>query len=358
MTRRSGLLSTTVVFLVLSTVLVSAAAPVASALPALPGGPPGRQGGEAHQTWEVQAGGDVPAEGIQTHAYYPRALTVRAGDTVQWRFAGIASVTFDAFRPLREHFLPGPEPGDLTLGPGWFPQGPAGPAAAFDGTVVASSGVAQPPADAAPPYRLTFTRPGLYPYVDVIHPGTSGVVQVLPAGAALPETPAQAAARGQRELAGVLAALRDLVAGTAPVRQPGPGGTAVHVVAAAVSTGLGAGANRYLPADLTVRRGDTVVWTNGDDFAPHTVTFTSGEAVPPFLEPRPQPGGSPLVVAPARSVAPSGGTVYTGSGFLNSGLIGSGNAFAVTFAAPPGRYAYACVLHVGQNHTGTVTVTE
>jgi plastocyanin len=357
MKRRSGSVSAAVAGLVLGVVLVAAPS-FAAALPVLAGGAPDRQDAAGRRTWEVQAGGDVPAEGIQTHAYFPRVLTVRAGDTVRWRFAGITSITFDAFRPLREHFLPGPEPGDLTLGPGWFPQGPAGPDAVFDGTVVASSGVAQPPVDAAPPYRLTFTRPGLYAYVDVIHPGTSGVVQVLPAGAALPESPAQASARGRQELEVVLSALRDQVAGTAPVRQPGPAGTAVYVVSAAVSTGLGAGANRYLPADLTVRRGDTVVWTNGDDFAPHTVTFTSGEAMPPFLEPRPQPGGPPLVVAPARSVAPAGGTVYTGSGFLNSGLIGYGNAFAVTFDAPPGRYAYACVLHAAQNHAGTVTVTE
>jgi plastocyanin len=318
------------------------------------GGTPGPQ----RQTWEVQAGGDVPQEGIQTHAFYPRVLTVRAGDTVQWRFAGIASVTFDRFRPLPESFVPGPEPGDLTLGPSWFPQGPAGPDAVYDGSGVASSGIPSGPPDGAPPYRLTFTRPGLYEYVDVIHPGASGVVQVLPADAPLVEGPAQAAARGRAEYATVLAAIRGQVAETRPLRHPGPSGATTHVLSMAVSTGLGAGANRYLPADLTVHRGDTVVWTNGDDFAPHTVTFTSGGPLPPFLEPRPQPAGPPLVVASARAVAPSGGTVYTGAGFLNSGLVMYGNAFAVTFEAPPGTYGYACVLHGALNHAGTVTVVE
>jgi plastocyanin len=324
--------------------------------------PPLAAGGAAppakRQTWEVQAGGDVPEEGIQTHAFYPRVLTVRSGDTVHWRFAGIASVTFDRFRPLLEHFVPGPEPGDLTLGPSWFPHGPAGPDAVYDGTATAGSGIPSGPPEGALAYRLTFTRPGLYEYVDVIHPGASGVVQVLPADAPLVEGPAQAAARGRAEYATVLAAIRGQVDATQPVRQPGPGGTAVHAVSMAVSTGLGAGANRYLPADLTVRRGDTVVWTNGDDFAPHTVTFTSGGPVPPFLEPRPQPAGPPLVVAPARAVAPSGGTVYTGTGFLNSGLVMYGNAFAVTFEAPPGTYRFACVLHGALNHAGTVTVAE
>jgi plastocyanin len=306
----------------------------------------------------VQAGGDVPEEGIQTHAFYPRVLTVRAGDTVEWRFAGIASVTFDRFRPLLEHFVPGPEPGDLTLGPSWFPSGPAGPDAVYDGTGTAGSGIPAGPPAAAPPYRLTFTRPGLYEYVDVIHPGAAGVVQVLTSEAPLVEGPAQAGARGRAEYATVLAAIRGQVAATRPVRQPGPGGGTTHAVSMAVSTGLGAGANRYLPADLTVRRGDTVVWTNGDDFAPHTVTFTSGGEMPPFLEPRPQPAGPPLVVASARAVAPSGGTVYTGEGLLSSGLVMYGNAFAVTFEAPPGTYPFACVLHGALNHAGTVTVTE
>ena len=64
------------------------------------------------------------------------------------------------------------------------------------------------------------------------------------------------------------------------------------------------------------------------------------------------------MVATARAVAPSGGTVYTGEGLLNSGFVMYGSAFAVTFDAPPGAYRYACVLHGALNHAGTVTVTE
>jgi plastocyanin len=314
---------------------------------------------QARQIWDVQVGGDVPEEGIQTHAYYPRTLTVHAGDAVRWTFAGRSSVTFDRFRPLLEHFVPGPEPGDLTFGPSWFPQGPSGPDAVYDGTGVANSGIPLGPLDETPPYQLTFPQPGLYTYVDIIHPGTAGMIHVLPPEGPLVETPAEAAARGQAEYATVLAAIRGQIANTQPLRQSGPNGTTVHIVSAGVSTGLGAGANRYLPADLIVRRGDTVVWTNGDDYAPHTVTFTSGAPVPPFAEPRPQPSGPPLFVAPAGSIAPSGGTVYRGEGLLNSGLIMYGNAFAVTFDAPAGTYLFACVLHYESlGHAGTITITD
>lgn len=271
--------------------------------------------------WDVQVGGDVPEEGIQTHAYYPRTLTIHAGDRVRWRFAGRASVTFDRFRPLMEHFVAGPEPGDLALGPGWFPSEPSGADAVYDGVGVANSGIPTGPLEETPPYQLTFTRPGLYPYVDIIHPGTAGVIQVLPRRARLVETPAEAAVRGRAEYATVLAAIRAQIADTRPLRQPGAAGTAMHLVSAGLSTGLGAGANRYQPAGLVVRRGDTVVWSNGDDYAPHTVTFTSGAPLPPFLEPRPGPSAPPLVVAPARSIGPSGGTVNRGEGLLNSGFI-------------------------------------
>jgi plastocyanin len=96
-----------------------------------------------------------------------------------------------------------------------------------------------------------------------------------------------------------------------PLAHPNADGTTTHVISMGLSTGLGAGANRYTPSALTVRRGDTVVWTNGDDYAPHTVTFPSGEPMPGFLEPRPQPQGPPLLVAGARSVNPVGGTTYT-----------------------------------------------
>ena len=310
------------------------------------------------QTWQVQAGGDVVEEGIQTHAYYPRAFTIRAGDTVEWRFAGLTSITFAPYRSLFENFIPGPEPGDLTLGPLFFPSGPTEPNPVYDGSGLANSGLPLAPLDEVPPYRLIFVRPGLYTYFDVIHPGTFGMVQVLPADAPLVETPAQAAARGQGELALILADIRAQIGGYRPVQQPGPGGSTIQVAAAAISSGLGAGANRYLPAALTVRRGDTIVWTNGDDYAPHTITFTSGGPLPPFVEARLQPSGPPLFVAPGVALGPSGGTVYTGSGFLSSGLVPYGNSFAVTFDAPPGTYEFACVLHTAFNQRGTVTVTE
>jgi plastocyanin len=70
----------------------------------------------------------------------------------------------------------------------------------------------------------------------------------------------------------------------------------------------------FTPADLTVSVGDTVTWTNDDDFA-HTVTSSDG--------------------------------------LFDSGDLAGGQTFEFTFTEP-GRYPYVCNIH--PNMTATVTV--
>ena len=62
-----------------------------------------------------------------------------------------------------------------------------------------------------------------------------------------------------------------------------------------------------------------MVWTVADPLEIHTVTFVSGGEPRPFVEPRPGPAGPegpPLLVIPADIVNPTGGTAYTGQGFI------------------------------------------
>jgi plastocyanin len=70
----------------------------------------------------------------------------------------------------------------------------------------------------------------------------------------------------------------------------------------------------FTPADLTVSVGDTVTWTNDDDFA-HTVTSRDG--------------------------------------LFDSGDLAGGQTFQFTFTEP-GTYPYVCNIH--PNMTATVTV--
>ena len=73
----------------------------------------------------------------------------------------------------------------------------------------------------------------------------------------------------------------------------------------------------FEPADITVKAGTTVTWTNSDDI-PHTVTKEGG------------PGAE-----------------------FDSGDLDPGSTFEQTFDAP-GKVDYVCTIHPGQ--AGTVTV--
>lgn len=74
----------------------------------------------------------------------------------------------------------------------------------------------------------------------------------------------------------------------------------------------------FTPADITVKAGTTVTWTNNDSVA-HTVTETDSQTGP------------------------------------NSGNLEPGKTFTFTYSAA-GTYKYHCSIH--PNMTGTVTVTS
>jgi len=308
---------------------------------------------QAAQYWEVQVGYDDMQSFISTQAFFPNPLTINAGDTVNWRFAGFHTVTFYGNETPLPLIVPGANPGELAVGAAFFPIGPQGPNAVYDGTGRASSGT---PPEGGPPdqpftYSLTFTRPGLYGYICTLHPGMRGEVLVQPAGAPLPETPVQAKARGQATIGALVGMMRSDLEGTRPTSLG-----SVHLAYAGLGDAFGVSALRFLPGDVTVRRGDTVIWSFADPFEIHTVTFTSGQPDPTFLDVRPQPQGPPILAVPANVARPVGGTSYLGQGSVNSGIRSYGGSYALTFDAPPGRYEYLCVIHPFMR--GTITVTE
>ena len=97
----------------------------------------------------------------------------------------------------------------------------------------------------------------------------------------------------------------------------------------------------FLPTQLTIDEGDTVTWT----FAPvHTVSFLSGGNPPELVTMTPDG----LLLSPAVAF-PSGGPVYDGTGYVNSGVLPAGpdaTSFALTFSKA-GAYSYVCLLHPG-----------
>jgi plastocyanin len=330
--------------------VVAAASLVAAALAGLSGAGGVATAQGTAQKWEVQAGLLDEHTGAEVMAYGPDPLIIRAGDTVTWSMVGPFGVMFNAGKPDLPPIVPGPGQGELMLGPGVMPVGATGTVTDFDGTKQVGSGLAL---EGPLTFSLRFPKPGLYGYVNPLLPVMRGEVIVLDASAALPETPAAAKARGQATL-GALAGKAVSAAGHA---------TTVHQ---ALSTGnptvfvgvhdpYGASIDAFIGGNKTVRRGDDVTFAFGDPVIPHTVTFLSGATPPGFVEPRPQPAGPPQLVIAANVAGPAGGNTYTGTGYLNSGILEAPGAFTVRFDAPPGSYAYLCVIHPFMQ--GTITVT-
>jgi plastocyanin len=131
--------------------------------------------------------------------------------------------------------------------------------------------------------------------------------------------------------------------------QPGP---TLNVVA-----GLGERSvswNDFLPGSVRVPVGTTVVWTVQSDEV-HTVTFLAGQPRPGLIVPQPEGLDRPPMLEPAYAFPTVPPGPWDGTTFLNSGDLGRGQPFPVTFARV-GRYDYLCLIHPAM--TGRVEVVE
>jgi len=281
------------------------------------------------RTYDVVTGyGD---DDYAANIFNPEIVKIYVGDTVRWHDGALLEPHDVAFGPpaaltvlAAQLQVVTPQkngPPVVTVGPQFaFPS----PGTTYDGRGVAHSGFLVKGAGPNATWSLTFTRPGTYRYVCLIHyvPGSpaasmGGVVQVLPR---------PAASHVYRVASGY------------------DNGTARVVVDA------------FFPEDLTIHAGDTVVWTPGGF---HTVSFGPAALLArlrrTFITVTPRPAGPPTVVYNPRVIFPSGGSTYAGTGFANSGLLiaPKPHAYALTFTRP-GVYHYACLIHPGMD--GTVTV--
>jgi plastocyanin len=133
---------------------------------------PTSEGGAAH----VQAGAGILAS---SQLFYPFTTVISVGDTVTWSMEDasreIHTVTWpplvgQEFQPIEQEG----GPPILALGPGVSPLTPSGSEV---GQGDAIQNVVMP----GQPFSLTFTEPGVYPYICNLHAGMSGTVVVMPA---------------------------------------------------------------------------------------------------------------------------------------------------------------------------------
>ncbi len=299
--------------------------------------------------WEVLVGRETDDHSIQAQAYFPTVITIVAGDTVTWKLGGQYShtVTFLAGQPRPVGTIITPD-GRSVLNPLLeFAQG----GAVFDGSRYANSGILSA---RAPTYSLTFSNPGVYPYVSLIQRGMEGTVVVLPAGSRPPKSMAEYRALGEQEWA-VLRARGEGLAESAPtVAEPAQAGATDYYI----SSGFGGNevsVMRFLPTELTVKVGDTVTWLQSDPQEVHTVTFPDADSPTTITYTDTPPIGPSVTLIDPLAAQPQGGPVHRGQGYYNSGIMRPFGRYTLTFLHP-GVYSYVCLAHADLGHTGKIIV--
>ena len=322
--------------------------------------------------WRVQAGAFDDVEMVEAMGFFPQEITINAGDSIFFDFRGFHTATFLSGQERPFLMVPDEAAGTPTAdGPrliinpmAAFPVG----GNAYDGTGYVNSGTPDP---SAPPFVLTFTTPGSFDYLCLVHPQMQAKVIVQEAGAELAMDQAAYDQVGAEEAESLLEEGRALITQQTGGTPAADTGGAVHDV----SVGLGGEqveVLRYFPRDLEIKVGDTVRWTNPSMHEPHTVTFLGADPAPEFLLVEPQQGGPPALVLNPLAALPVGDDTYDGGQLTNSGIIGEELAefyegfprnatYELTFTTP-GEFGYYCILHSGgpedeHGMTGSVTVT-
>ena len=344
--------------------------------------------GPAPRTVTVLVGGGQDT--IVLDNFFPRTFRVRVGDTVVWKFNGDANhhahtATFSggpfpgpklavvggAPGELLPDFwvpVPGGQAGEFMRNPAaaWPTRQSGAPVETYDGTTYVNSGDMRmhplvPGMPASKGFSLTFTKPGIYRYACALHPHMQGTIEVVSADAADVTSQAEIDRQAKAEADHLLALIekaRDL--GKTIRSEPGPNGTTFWFVRAGVfdlSAEMRGELFDFVPKNLTVKAGDTVIWQAVD---PHTITINDMPPAPkPFIV-RPRPDGQPLLVQNAKVFQPSKPAgVYDPAQYFNSAALGMittrGTNWALTFDKP-GVYEYICAFHEPMGMKGTITV--
>jgi plastocyanin len=319
---------------------------------------------------------------VKLHSFAPERVRVAVGTTVTWTIGSADEHTIAFLAGTSgslARWIPQPEDPSrprMANPRVWDAVPPQGP---YDGSQLVNSG----PLGRDQTFSVTFGEPGTYAYLCTLHRRQmTGDVEVVAPGTPGITTQAQADedARAQvaREVEPQLAAI--MATRNTAIHLAEPGGTDLWFVRAGTDARSDylrpshLDLDAFLPDALTVRQGDTVVWSV-DHVVPHTVTFVApgeptpqtvgvmlpdGTLVTPGMAP-PDPAVVPRLVqinlGPSR---PS--PTYDGKSYYSSGQIGNepasplGMNWALTFDTP-GTYEYVCLLHAAQGMRGQITVT-
>jgi len=324
----------------------------------------------APRTYTVLVGAESAHRGIDVMAYFPDTVKIHVGDTVHWRQNSneIHTVTFLGGNPLPPLIVPADTlipPLPLTPSPLVFNpmavnrEAPTG-GLLGDTSAFVNSGLMGREAGQYRSFDLTFTEPGTYQYLCLVHGVMmSGTVEVVGPAVHI-ASPGQVHARGNHQIARQMAKAPAVVRKAKRQIKPATenaDGTLTHYVALGYSKGQ-IDLMRFFPSKLRVRPGDKVEWALSlSNDAPHTVTFLNGQPEPGLVVPEPPV----LYINPAVLFQyPSSPVTLTRSGIYNSGLLDP-NAGPTTYSQvigdiTPGPLPYLCLLHDTSGMRGTLIV--
>ena len=319
------------------------------------------------------------------NAFFPQRLNIRAGDTVTWKMntEGDPHSIIFTDQPPEDDVIPVPgeggSRGDTLFGGGGpgpsmlnpkilFPTRDEGTRSeVWRGSGYITSGIMFPKLQQPPDiplidsFSLNFDRPGVYPYVCGMHDFHKGVIVVEEATAEdVPEQDEidRIARKEIEPLEEITNSLHVIQSSDRVLdKELGPGGTSLYVVAA----GMGppdAELTEFFPGNLTIKKGDTVVWVSSRW---HSIVFNPGGPFPPMYTPetddtrRVQMIINPIVTLPVKAGQP-----FLGEGIYSSGLMGYGQrpggvGYSLTFEVE-GLFRYLCPVHPGM--AGTITVRD
>lgn len=318
----------------------------------------------------VLAGGGQDTDVI--NGFFPSVVHIRVGDTVTWQINTDEpqAAMFLSGGPPPPAILPiaGGGPTDVMLNPDFImpTRGPDAPIETYRGSGFVSSGFMSRGALGPPneTFSVVFDTPGTYSYSG-LSPLFQGTVIVEPATTADVPSQDDIDAMAEAELAPLLAQLEPLRASAAePRTEAGPNGSTFwHVPAGVVGADVRVSIFDFVPKNLTVKEGDTVIWTS---LSFHGVGFNPAGPYPDAFATIPQENGPPIItveplaVVPVRPSAQFDGTELFGSGYLGGGPLGGGpqpggTTFTMTFTKA-GTYEYVCPVHQVLGMNGTVTV--
>ena len=325
-------------------------------------------------TWRATVGGQSGDWEVSAFAYLPNEFWIQAGDSITWTFATDEPHTVTFLTPTTIRGAIGGAPASAD-------------GSSFDGSQNVNSG-AMMPALPGQTYTVTFPAVGNFKLVCGLHENMTGTVHVLPLSETLPHNQAYYDSQADRQRANLFSTGSHLVDNE---RHDSPFSFTVIAGIGAVLSNAGGfqevSVDRFLPATIVIRAGETVEWTTLDPLN-HSVTF--GFPVDPLPVRAPTPvvaSGAVGVNANLDSDAARHAIIGSPTDDLHSGRMQVGLADRSTVALPdlpltftqfvqfpvpttvtsmnsrfrvtfpnPGIYTYHCLYHDNLGMNGEVIV--